>query len=102
MHDEFNEIIKQHTWSLVSSHQGKNVAGCKWVFKTKKKIDDSIERYKAQLVSKGFNQQHGIDFDQTFCLIIKPTTILLVLSLVLNMDASFINFILKMPFLIRC
>lgn len=48
---------------------------CKWVFKLKHKVDESIERYKAHIVAKSFHQQAVVDFNETFNPVIKPTTI---------------------------
>ena len=52
-----------------------NVISSKWVFKIKTRSDTSIERYKAQLVTRGFIQQPSLDYDETFSPVIKPSTI---------------------------
>lgn len=58
--------------------------GCKWVFCLKCKADGSIDRYKAQLVAKGFHQQAGIDYGETYNLVVKPFTISLILSIAIS------------------
>jgi hypothetical protein len=50
------------------------------VYKIKRKVDGSVERFKAWLVAKGFDQQCG----ETFTLVIKPSTIRIILSLAVH------------------
>ncbi|CAL8990320.1 unnamed protein product [Prunus brigantina] len=80
---EFNALLKNQTWVLIP-HSQQHVVGCKWVFKLKRKLDGSIERYKACLIAKGFHQQPGIDFDETFSLVVKPTTVRIILALAVS------------------
>jgi hypothetical protein len=46
------------------------------VYKIKiKKTDSAIECYKTRLVAKGYNQEAGVDYEETYSLIIRATTI---------------------------
>lgn len=56
-----------------------NIVYSKWVYKLKKHADGIIERYKAHLVANGFKQRYGIDYEDTFSLIVKTTIIMVVL-----------------------
>lgn len=80
MTDEFSALIRNGTWSLVPLPEGKKAIGCKWVFKVKENPNGTFNKYKARLVAKGFHQIAGFDFTGTFSLVVKPTTICVVLS----------------------
>ena len=52
--------------SLVPKTSGMNVIGTKWVFRNKMDEQGIIVRNKARLVAKGYNQEEGIDYDETY------------------------------------
>nr|GEW09589.1 zinc finger, CCHC-type [Tanacetum cinerariifolium] len=56
--------------------------GCKWILKTKMKVDGNIDKYKARLVIQGFRQKEGIDFFFTYAHVARISTIRLLLALV--------------------
>ena len=63
---EYQALIHNNTGKLTPAPTNRPIIRCKWVFKLKRKLDDSIDRYKAQLVAKGFHQTQGLDYFDTF------------------------------------
>ncbi|CAH9053753.1 unnamed protein product [Cuscuta epithymum] len=84
MISEFTALINNKTWELVPRPPNANVIRCMWLFKHKYKSDGSLERHKARLVVNGKSQRPGIDWDETFSLVVKPATIRTVLSVALS------------------
>ena len=82
---EYEALIRNDTWTLMSLPPDHKVIGCKWVIKIKLKPDDSLKKYKAQLIAKGFQQTLGLDFFETFSPVVKPITIQIVLSLTISL-----------------
>ena len=69
MEEEIQQIEKNNTWSLVPRPEDKNVIGTKWVFRNKLDEKGEVTRNKARLVCKGYAQEEGIDYGETFFLL---------------------------------
>ncbi|KAL6342654.1 hypothetical protein AAG906_013060 [Vitis piasezkii] len=81
MKAELDAMELNKTWSVVSLPKGKHSIGCKWIYKVKYKSDGSIERHKAPIVAKGYTQQEGLDFFETFSPVAKLVTVKVLLAL---------------------
>uniref|UniRef100_A0A093XC52 Retrovirus-related Pol polyprotein from transposon TNT 1-94 n=1 Tax=Talaromyces marneffei PM1 TaxID=1077442 RepID=A0A093XC52_TALMA len=68
---EIRNLIRFGTWRFVKRPDHKAVISCKWVFDIKYQADGRIERFKARLVARGFLQQEGLDFEDTFAPVIR-------------------------------
>ncbi|KAG8497019.1 hypothetical protein CXB51_008248 [Gossypium anomalum] len=104
MEAELNMIQKNDTWELVNRLENRKVIGVKWVFRTKTNSDGSLNKHKARLVVKGYSQQQGVDFFETFAPVARLDTIRLLFALAaqkqwkvhqLDVKSAFLNGFLK-------
>jgi len=72
---EIEALKRNDTWNVTYLPHNKKPIGCKWVYKIKYKANGSLERYKAHLVAKDYNQRDGVDYLETFSPLSKLTTV---------------------------
>jgi hypothetical protein len=84
-----NSLARNDISDLVNLPKGKDVICTKWVYKTKYKSYDTIDKYKACLVAKGYAQNEEIDYTETFSPVVKLDTIRMVLVLVAQYKWNF-------------
>nr|GEV63252.1 ankyrin repeat-containing domain, PGG domain protein [Tanacetum cinerariifolium] len=63
--DEIGSIMENNTWVLSDLPPGCKPLGYKWMFKRKMKVDGTIDKFKARLVTHGYRQKKGIDYFNT-------------------------------------
>lgn len=51
---ELASLRKNNTWEVVPRPANTNVVNCKWVLQIKKNTAGEVDKYKAQLVARGF------------------------------------------------
>ena len=96
---EYKSLIKNNTWNLVDLPDGKNLVGCKWLFKVKRDADLSINRYKVCLVAQGYSQEAGEDYDEIFAPVTKYNSIRSVLAIANRFDMEVHQMDVKTAFL---
>ena len=64
------------------SNQTKKKSGVslKWIYKIKHAADGSIEKYKEIFVARGFSRKEGIDYEETFSLVARYTSIKIIMA----------------------
>jgi Reverse transcriptase (RNA-dependent DNA polymerase) len=72
MQEEYDSLIENGTWVEQECPANRESLTGKWVFKIKRGAAGEILRYKARWVVRGFEQQYGLDFHETFASVVKP------------------------------
>nr|GEU31196.1 retrovirus-related Pol polyprotein from transposon TNT 1-94 [Tanacetum cinerariifolium] len=66
MHEELHQFDRLQVWELVDKPFGKTVIRLQWLWKNKKDEDQTVICNKVRLVAKGYDQEEGIDFEESF------------------------------------
>ncbi|CAI7825298.1 unnamed protein product [Closterium sp. NIES-54] len=78
--DQFQSHMENETWTLTNLPPGRKALDCTWVLRVKTDAEGRLERRKARLVIKGFQQREGIDFQEVFAPVAKTPTLRLLLA----------------------
>ena len=78
---EIDSILHNLTWELVDLPPSCKPLSSMWVFKRKRKVDGSIDKYKVRLVIKGYKQTKGLDYFDTYSLVKRINFIRTVLAI---------------------
>lgn len=101
---EYNSLIKNGTWILCDLPPGRKPVSCKWTFKLKRKANGEVDKYKARLVARGFTQEKGFDYSETYLPTAKLTTFRVLMSVAnhfglyigqMDVNSAFLNGELK-------
>ena len=99
MFEEISSLNSHHTWDLVDLPDGRNLVGCKWVYKTKYKANGQIDRFKARLVAQGYSQEAGVDYDEVFAPVARYKSIRSVLAIANQLNLEVHQMDVKSAFL---
>ncbi|CAI7779715.1 unnamed protein product, partial [Closterium sp. NIES-53] len=82
MDRELKALQERNTWKVVptSVARNKTILTGKWVFRVKTKADGTIDKFKARWVVRGFDQEHGRDFTETFAPVSRHTSLRVLLA----------------------
>nr|GEZ32092.1 copia protein [Tanacetum cinerariifolium] len=75
------------------------IVGTKWVFRNKLDGNGIVSRNKARLVAQGYNQQEGIDYDETYALVARLDSIRILLANICALDFKLFQMDVKSAFL---
>ena len=64
-------MINKKTWTIVDLLKGAQALNSKWVYKVKQDQNGKITRFKARWVVKGYKQEYGINYNQTYARVVK-------------------------------
>ncbi|GJU93723.1 retrovirus-related pol polyprotein from transposon TNT 1-94 [Tanacetum coccineum] len=99
MQEKLNQFVANDVWELVPQPKNMTIIGTKWVFRNKLDDNGVVSQNKARLVVQGYNQQEGIDYDETDALVARLKSIRILLAYACALDFKLFQMDVKSAFL---
>nr|GEX66663.1 retrovirus-related Pol polyprotein from transposon TNT 1-94 [Tanacetum cinerariifolium] len=99
MQEELNQFVSNDVWELVPNPMNMTIIGTKWVFRNNLDKNGVVSRNKARLVAQGYNQQDGIDYDETYAPVARLESIRILLAYACALDFKLFQMDVKSAFL---
>ncbi|GJZ03221.1 retrotransposon protein, putative, ty1-copia subclass [Tanacetum coccineum] len=99
MNVEMQSMRDNKVWELVDLPPKGKTIGHKWLFKKKTDMDGAVHTYKARLVTKGFTQIPGIDYEETFSPVADIRAIRILIAIIAFYDYEIWQMDVKTAFL---
>lgn len=99
MIEEIQSLKQNKTWEIVDPPKDRRVLSGKWVFKLKRGSRGEIVRYKCRWVVRGFTQEEGVDYDETFASVVKPMSYKALFAIAAALDLEIEQMDVKTAFL---
>nr|GEX85484.1 reverse transcriptase domain-containing protein [Tanacetum cinerariifolium] len=99
MQEDLNEFERLEVWELVPRPDRVMVITLKWIYNVKLDELGGILKNKAQLVARGYHQEGGIDFEDSFALVARLEAIRIFLAYAAHMNMVIYQMDIKTAFL---
>ncbi|GJX46335.1 retrovirus-related pol polyprotein from transposon TNT 1-94 [Tanacetum coccineum] len=98
MQEELNQFIANDVWELVPQPRNMTIIRTKWLFRNKLDENGIISQNKVRFVAQGYNQQEGIDYDETYAPVARLESIRILLAYACSLDFKLFQMDVKSAF----
>ncbi|GKD39759.1 retrovirus-related pol polyprotein from transposon TNT 1-94, partial [Tanacetum coccineum] len=91
--------LRSQAQDKIPNPKNMTIIGTKWVYRNKLDENGGVSRNKARLVAQGYNQQEGIDYDETYAPVARLESIRIILAYACTLDFKLFQIDVKSAFL---
>nr|GFA47788.1 retrovirus-related Pol polyprotein from transposon TNT 1-94 [Tanacetum cinerariifolium] len=99
MQEELHQFIRLDVWEIVTSPDDIKPLTLKWLFKNKHDEENTVIHSKTHLVVRGYRQEEGVDFEESFALVARIEAIRIFLAYAAHKGFTVYQMYVKTAFL---